>query len=171
MVDCAGDFDNDGCRGGLPSHAYQYIYYNGFEKEEDYDYTARDEVCKYNEEIVLGATFGSFNITAGDEYSMKQIVANVGPVAVSYQVYGDFRDYSEGVYRSDGCKNGPFDVNHAVTNVGYGTTEEGQDYWIIKNSWGVRFGNKGYFLIERGTNMCGIGVCNSFPVGVHSWSH
>ena len=29
LVDCAGDFDNHGCNGGLPSHAFEYIKYNG----------------------------------------------------------------------------------------------------------------------------------------------
>jgi cathepsin H len=62
------------------------------------------------------------------------------------------------------------DVNHAVQAVGYGV-EDGKDYWLVKNSWGERFGNEGYFKIEAGVNMCGIGVCNSFPVGVHTFSH
>jgi cathepsin H len=71
LVDCAGDFDNNGCSGGLPSHAFQYIYYNGFMAENDYDYHAKDEVCKFNDEIVVGSDFGAFNLTESDEYSMK----------------------------------------------------------------------------------------------------
>jgi C1A family cysteine protease len=59
------------------------------------------------------------------------------------------------------------DVNHAVLAVGDGT-EEGVDYWIIKNSWGTAWGNKGYFKIKRGVNMCGIAVCNSYPKDVVS---
>lgn len=172
LVDCAGDFDNNGCAGGLPSHAFQYLYYNGFERGSDYTYTAKDEDCKYKEPLAQGATFGSFNITEGDEWSMAQVIADLGPVAVAYQVYGDFRDYRSGVFSSDECRNGPMDVNHAVTAVGYGTDETtGMDYWIVKNSWGARWGDEGYFKIERGVNMCGIGVCNSFPVGVHTYSH
>ncbi len=71
LVDCAGDFDNDGCRGGLPSHAFTYIYYNGLETEDQYAYTATDETCKYVSGITKGADLGSFNVTVGDEYSMK----------------------------------------------------------------------------------------------------
>ena len=170
LVDCAGDFDNDGCRGGLPSHAFTYMYYYGLEAGEDYTYHAKDQKCAYSEPLAKGADLGAFNITEGDEASMKQVIATVGPVAVSYQVVGDFRDYKTGVYTSKTCKNGPMDVNHAVQAVGYGV-ENGLDYWLVKNSWGSRFGDHGYFKIEAGVNMCGIGVCNSFPVGVHTYSH
>lgn len=53
-------------------------------------------------------------------------------------------------------------VNHAVLAVGYGH-QDGKDYWIVKNSWGTQWGDDGYFKIQRGVNMCGIAVCNSFP--------
>ncbi len=98
-------------------------------------------------------------------------MATTGTIAVAYQVVGDFRDYKDGVYSSTECKNGPMDVNHAVQAVGYGTDSSGVDYWIVKNSWGARWGNEGYFWIERGVNMCGISVCSSIPVGVHEFSH
>jgi len=29
LIDCAQAFDNNGCDGGLPSHAFEYIKYNG----------------------------------------------------------------------------------------------------------------------------------------------
>merc|ERR1712137_938853 len=69
------------------------------------------------------------------------------------------------VYRSMVCENTTQDVNHAVLAVGYGW-EHGLEYWIVINSWGADWGDEGYFKIERGVNMCGIAVCNSYPADV-----
>ena len=60
----------------------------------------------------------------------------------------DFRHYKNGIYRTDECGSGPMDVNHAVLAVGYGYDEEsGMHYYIVKNSWGTRWGDQGYFKI------------------------
>ena len=69
LVDCAGDFDNNGCEGGLPSHAFEYIRHaGGIETELTYPYTGRDGKCVFRKNIAVGyARFGSYNITQGDE--------------------------------------------------------------------------------------------------------
>jgi len=91
----------------------------------------------------------------------------VQPVSVAFQVADDFKDIGTGVYTSTECKNGPDDVNHAVLAVGYGNdADSGLDYWLIKNSWGTEWGDKGFFKIERGVNMCGIAQCNSYPESI-----
>lgn len=94
---------------------------------------------------------------------MRSALYTKGPVSIAFQVVDGFRDYSTGVYTSTTCKNQPEDVNHAVLAVGFGTDEAGMDYWIVKNSWGASWGDKGFFKIQRGTNMCGVAECNSFP--------
>lgn len=108
---------------------------------------------------------GAVNITEGDEKELLDAVFNVGPVSVAFEVVDGFRDYTSGVYTSKTCKNSTSDVNHAVLAVGYGV-ENKVPYWLVKNSWGADWGDKGYFKIERGVNMCGIAVCNSYPKSV-----
>ncbi len=67
LVDCAGDFDNHGCNGGLPSHAFEYIKYNGLQAGLTYPYTAKTEKCKHRPEVNVGyVKYGSYNITQGD---------------------------------------------------------------------------------------------------------
>ncbi len=168
LVDCAGDFDNHGCHGGLPSHAFEYIRYNsGLEFESTYPYEAKDKVCRFNRTSpVIRVPWGSYNITMGNEVELREAVFEFGPVSITYQVVSDFRHYKKGVYESKECKNSTLDVNHAVLAVGYGVERNGTnttDYWVVKNSWGADWGDHGYFKIKRGVNMCGVAVCNSFP--------
>jgi cathepsin B len=49
-----------------------------------------------------------------------------------------------------------FALGHAVAFIGYGTSETGADYWLVKNSWNEEWGDSGLFKILRGTNECGI---------------
>jgi cathepsin H len=167
LVDCAGDFDNYGCNGGLPSHAFEYIKYNGgLTTEDKYPYLAVDSgSCKLQKGTqVVGVLGGSFNISLSED-ALRNSLFQVGPISVAFQVIAGFKDYKTGVYTTGNCQNGPMDVNHAVLAVGYGT-DNGMDYWIIKNSWGAAWGDNGYFKMQRGVNMCGIVNCNSYPFDV-----
>jgi len=167
LIDCAGAFDNHGCNGGLPSHAFEYVSQNnGIDTEAGYAYKAIDEgTCSYDKNFDSPVKVkGSFNITQGDEDSLFQAVLYLNPVSIAYEVVDDFRFYAGGVYQSDNCKQGPTDVNHAVLIVGFGVDSSGTNYWIVKNSWGPAWGMDGYFWIRRGVNQCGLAVCASFPI-------
>jgi C1A family cysteine protease len=63
-----------------------------------------------------------------------------------------FAAYSSGVLDDPDCAQDP---NHAVLIVGYGS-ENGQDYWLIKNSWGQDWGQNGYIKVLRNVNMCNV---------------
>uniref|UniRef100_A0A0D6R7U7 Peptidase C1A papain C-terminal domain-containing protein n=1 Tax=Araucaria cunninghamii TaxID=56994 RepID=A0A0D6R7U7_ARACU len=165
LVDCAGAFNNFGCSGGLPSQAFEYIKYNGgLDTEETYPYTAKDGVCKYDVNNVGAKVADAVNISLGAEDELKHAVGLVRPVSVAFEVINEFRFYKGGVFTSTHCAQGPMDVNHAVLAVGYGVSEEGTPYWIIKNSWGESWGVNGYFSMEMGKNMCGVATCASYPV-------
>jgi cathepsin H len=72
LVDCAGDFNNFGCGGGLPSQAFEYIRYNGgLDTEEAYPYDAKDGTCKFLDNKVGAKVYDVVNIT---EVTSHQLV-------------------------------------------------------------------------------------------------
>ena len=165
LVDCAGAFNNQGCNGGLPSQAFEYIMYaGGLTSEDQYPYTGKTGTCKTGFTVVAKARRGSYNITYLDEGAISYALAFNGPVSIAFQVISGFKDYNGGVYNSPLCSNLPDQVNHAVLAVGYGVTSAGQQYYIVKNSWGVAWGTQGYFLLLKGVNMCGVADCAAFPL-------
>lgn len=162
LVDCAGDFDNQGCNGGLPSHAFEYLRYaGGIETGEDYPYLAVDGTCHFDKKLIAARVTGSYNVTFQDEAELIQKLATVGPISIAFQVTKDFSSYSSGVYNNPTCSTLPQEVNHAVLAVGYSLSER---YYIVKNSWGENWGEHGYFRIRMGANMCGLADCASYPL-------
>ncbi|XP_021494384.1 pro-cathepsin H [Meriones unguiculatus] len=164
LVDCAQNFNNHGCQGGLPSQAFEYILYNkGIMGEDSYPYKGKDGHCKFNPKKAIAFVKDVANITLNDEEAMVEAVALYNPVSFAFEVTEDFMMYKSGVYSSTSCHKTPDKVNHAVLAVGYGE-QNGLLYWIVKNSWGAHWGKNGYFLIERGKNMCGLAACASYPI-------
>ncbi|TRZ15310.1 hypothetical protein HGM15179_011830 [Zosterops borbonicus] len=164
LVDCAQAFNNHGCSGGLPSQAFEYILYNkGLMGEDSYPYRAKNGTCKFQPEKAIAFVKDVINITQYDEDGMVEAVGKHNPVSFAFEVTSDFMHYRKGVYSNPRCEHTPDKVNHAVLAVGYGE-EDGIPYWIVKNSWGRFWGMQGYFLIERGKNMCGLAACASYPV-------
>ncbi|XP_003461508.1 pro-cathepsin H isoform X1 [Cavia porcellus] len=164
LVDCAQDFNNHGCEGGLPSQAFEYILYNkGIMGEDTYPYQGKDGHCRFQPQKAIAFVKDVVNITLNDEEAMVEAVALYNPVSFAFEVTEDFISYQSGIYSSTSCHKTPDKVNHAVLAVGYGV-QNGVPYWIVKNSWGTAWGQDGYFLIERGKNMCGLAACASFPI-------
>lgn len=150
LVDCAGEYGNLGCRGGYMDKAFQYVIAYGLEDEDHYPYEAKDDVCRYNP-AYRRATCSEFRYVEKNEAELKAAVATVGPISVG--VFAEpLMFYSSGIFSSDDC-SGP--VDHAVLAVGYG--QDGGDFWLVKNSWGVAWGEAGYFRLARNQgNMCSI---------------
>ncbi|KAI5237268.1 Pro-Cathepsin H [Manis pentadactyla] len=149
---------------GLPSQAFEYIKYNkGIMSEDTYPYKGQDSDCKFQPRKAIAFVKDVANITINDEEAMVEAVALYNPVSFAFEVTDDFMKYTKGIYSSTSCHKTPDKVNHAVLAVGYGE-ENGVPYWIVKNSWGPNWGMNGYFLIERGKNMCGLAACASYPI-------
>lgn len=156
---------SQGCAGGFPyliAGKYGMDYGAVVEScnpyaGKDTDKCTTDETCrrvytyKYS---YVGGFFGGCS-----ELEMMRALVKKGPLPVGFEVYPDFPSYSGGIYKHvTHTRKFGFDplelTNHAVLLVGYGI-ENGQKFWIVKNSWGESWGENGYFRIERGNDMCG----------------
>ncbi|XP_072500826.1 cathepsin K isoform X1 [Notamacropus eugenii] len=161
LVDCVSK--NDGCGGGYMTNAFQYVQENrGIDSEDAYPYIGQDENCMYNPTGKAAKCRGYREIPEGSEKALKRAVARVGPIAVAIDAsLSSFQFYSKGVYYDKNCNSD--NLNHAVLAVGYGI-QRGTKHWIVKNSWGEQWGNKGYILMARNkNNACGIANLASFP--------
>ncbi|KAG4149524.1 hypothetical protein ERO13_D05G339066v2, partial [Gossypium hirsutum] len=162
LLDCSTNGGNQGCSGGWMMNAFEYITQNqGITTEESYPYQQMQETC--DTQINKVSTINGYQmVPQNDEEALLKAVTNQ-PVSVALDGYGQsFQFYKGGVFTGD-CSN---DLTHAVTIVGYGTSEEGLNYWLIKNSWGETWGENGYMRIQRDVNtpggLCGIAMKASY---------
>lgn len=161
LVDCSTQDGNLGCRGGYITKAYSYVIRNGgVDSESFYPYEHKNGKCRYSVQGRAGYCSKFSILPEGDEKMLQKVLASVGPISVAVNaMLESFHMYSGGLYNVPSCN--PKLINHAVLLVGYGT-DAGQDYWLVKNSWGTAWGEGGYIRLARNkNNLCGIA---SFPV-------
>jgi len=143
---------NNGCNGGLMDYAFQYIKTNPLELEASYPYTSgagRRGTCSYSKSKGVGTVSGFQDVSQG---SLSQMKAALGKGPVSVAIEADqmaFQAYTSGVITT-GCGS---QLDHGVLAVGYGTLS-GQEFILVKNSWGASWGDQGYVRIAP--TQCGI---------------
>ncbi|CAF2458543.1 unnamed protein product [Rotaria sp. Silwood2] len=166
LVDCSTG--NSGCKGGLFGPSIRYLKKNGGKLSTlaSYPYTSQADKCQTTDtnQINLGK-LQYRSIPTGNEVILAKALTIKGPIFVGLNTDSKlFTFYKEGIYKVDNCSNSRASMDHALTLVGYGFDKELQlPYWIIKNSYGEKWGEKGYLRLAKDNgNMCGITTMASF---------
>ena len=156
LVDCSKSQGNMGCNGGLMDYAFQYAESNPLETEAEYPYTAKDGSCHVSGGEVAVRSFK--DVTPKSAADLKAAAAE-GPVSIAIDAGGvSFQLYHGGIMKGGGLFGCGTSLDHGVLLVGYGT-DNGQDYWLVKNSWGAGWGEKGYFRLARDDSSKDAGTC------------
>jgi KDEL-tailed cysteine endopeptidase len=143
--------------------AFQYAEKTAMDTEAQYAYTGRDGTCHAATGSVSVTDF--VDVTPSSPKALAEAVAT-GPVSIAIDASGiAFQLYFGGIMKHF-CGTS---LDHGVLLVGYGT-DKGTDYWLVKNSWGAGWGEKGYFRILRSMQnegkpgVCGLQLQPSYPI-------
>lgn len=152
LVDCSKAEGNLGCNGGLMDSAFTYVKDHKIETESAYPYTGRDGKCHAEGGIAEIKSF--LDVTPKDPEALATALQN-GPVSIAVDAGGLAWQFYFGGIMKHFCGTS---LDHGVLLVGYGSSS-GEDYWLVKNSWGGSWGEKGYVRIYRDMKEQGSGVC------------
>lgn len=162
LVDCGSDAGSMGCNGGWMDYAFKSIMIEGGQAlESDYPYTARQGACQKSSKKLVGQISGYTDVAQNDCAGLLKAIGQQ-PVSVAIAANA-IMFYSGGVFNNAACGTG---LNHGVAAVGYGT-DAGQNFYIVRNSWGSGWGEQGYIRMSRDvqapTGICGICMVSSYP--------
>lgn len=158
LVSC-DKYGNFGCHGGMLPATWAYLGAKGIPDDDCLPYVSGKDgkVPKCPKECEDGSKpdrvkvkLTSIRIYSNAE-AIQAAIEAAGPVETGFTVYEDFMAYTGGVYSHEA---GSALGGHAVAITGWGS-EDGVDYWLVKNSWSTFWGEDGLFKIVRGTNECG----------------
>jgi cathepsin B len=180
MTACNGGFfsGENGCQGGQLGGAWNYAKKTGLVTESCFPYLKSEngpvptcdptaQPCLPESKFIKTPSCtkkcANGNDWSADKHKLTNVynidasqlmaeLATNGPVESAFTVYADFVHYKSGVYKH---VTGSMLGGHAIKVIGYGT-ENGNDYWLVQNSWTTTWGDGGYFKIARGNDECGI---------------
>ncbi|KAJ1418731.1 Peptidase C1A, papain C-terminal [Sesbania bispinosa] len=161
LLDC--DNISQGCNSGWVNAAFNWVKRNhGIALEHDYPYSGRQGTCRASE-IPRSATIDNYYHVAKSDNGLLCAVFKQ-PISVCLYAAADFHLYTHGIYDGANCPVNSDATNHCVLIVGYDSID-GQDFWIVKNSWGTTWGMDGYIWIKRNTGKK-YGVC-----AINAWAY
>jgi KDEL-tailed cysteine endopeptidase len=160
LVDCT--YKDNGCDGGSAYEAFQYVINkHGIHSSEQYPYVGNGSHCTTPLGLPVMSIRRYYYVTHGSEKMLMDAV-HKAPVVITFMGVNttEFKHYSGGIFRGP-CNHRE---SHQALLVGYGTmprddaNHRGIKYWVVKNSWGESWGERGYMRIERGHQADG-GLC------------
>ncbi|XP_043577532.1 procathepsin L-like [Chiloscyllium plagiosum] len=187
LMDCSRAVGNAGCNGGSVLAGFLFIKEKGITSEQSYPYTAKvtlllsgnswksfgsqfsltcfwfqDGNCTFNQSDIVATCKGAQRIPSGSEVDLAAAVATVGPISAGIDAeHRSFMLYKSGIFYEPRCSTTKLD--HGILVVGYGT-ENQKPFWIVKNSWGASWGNRGYVHMAKDMdNNCGIASNAVYP--------
>ena len=148
-LDCVTDYD--GCRGGWPADAWDWSAKNGgrLASEAHYPYVAEDRDCRasqHPDDMIEFKIKGSYAVEASEAATIQAL--SEGSVNLAFFATDLMQAYKSGIFNDHTC---PGSINHAVTGVGYTPT-----YVLVKNSWGIHWGDRGFIKFARHANNCNL---------------
>ena len=169
LVDCAKGTqwpNSDGCNGGEMYEGIDYAGTKGLELEGDYPYAGVDQTCQYDAAKATHAKPVGAHYTRVATNNAEALLTAIADGPVSVAIEADtfvFQFYSGGTLNSKNCGT---NLDHGVVAVGYGTDSKGQQYYIVRNSWGASWGVSGYvnIAVVAGAGICGIQMDAVFPL-------
>ena len=154
LVDC-DNVGSAGCNGGSMAGAFYWYKTNMADLESDYGYTAVTGTCHMTDYSGVVEDTGYVQVA---QSSSSALMASIEAAPTSVAIEADkmaFQAYTGGILNSSECGT---QLDHGVLAVGYGT-DNGQAYYLVKNSWGASWGDNGYVKIANngdGSGICGI---------------
>ncbi len=161
LIDCATDRygrDAGSCNGGWYGKVFDYLTRKSAARESVAPYLGRTSRCTSVPStpfkvVAWGYVKRNAGIPAVDE--MKKALCKYGPIAATVKVTPAFQAYAGGIFDEHAQVWGPKDINHGIVIVGW---DDDKNAYLIKNSWGEKWGEDGYMWIEYGCNNIGYGA-------------
>jgi C1A family cysteine protease len=146
----------NGCNGGVMKKVWDWVVAKQggkFMLEKDYPYKPAKCRCRWDPSKGVGSCTGIYYLQHLEE-EFRTVCQKSGPLSIHVDAaLASFQLYTHGIYDDPKCD--PHILDHAVVLVGWGFEGE-RTFWIVRNSWGVTWGEKGYINILCKNNICGV---------------